>query len=125
MRRHDVPRVLGGWALRARISVDTDSIRSVGTQLGNWGPVIGGSPVSNRPSLASCGSSVVSNAGSTTEDQFRVQRLIIEAELLELVTATDVAAAAFDALDKFGAAPNGPSGRSAGNGNGGGGGGGW
>ncbi len=110
----------GGWALRARISVDTDSIRNVGTQLGNWAPVIGGSPVSNRPSLASCGSSVVSNAGSSTEDQFRIQRLIIEAELLELTTATQVAANAFDELDRNGAAHHGSSGGGAGGGGGGG-----
>ncbi len=106
--------------MRSRVSVDTDSVRNVGTQLGNWVPVISGSPVSNRPSLASCGSSVVSNAASTTEDQFRVQRLIIEAELLELVTATDVAANAFEELDRNGAVHNGSSGGGAGGGGGGG-----
>lgn|GEM_PF-6894188 len=107
--------------MRTRISLDTDGIRNVGTQLGNWIPVISGSPVSNRPSLASCGSSLVSNAASTTEDQFRVQRLIIEAELLELADATQITADAFEQIDRNGATNSG----FAGGGAGGGGGGGW
>lgn len=104
----------------AKISVDTVDIRYIGTQLSNWVPVISGSPVSDRPSLASCGSTVVSNAASATEDQFRVQRLIIEAELLELITATDVAANVFDELDRKGAAHHGSSGGGQGGGGGGG-----
>lgn len=62
---------------------------------------MGGHPLTLAPSLYGSGASLVSDAGATAEDQFRVQRLLIQAELEDLNQALLTAATTLELWDSL------------------------
>ncbi|WP_291379896.1 hypothetical protein [Demequina sp.] len=67
-----------------------------------WASELASTPHTARRSLRQCGSSLVADAGSTSEDNFRTQALVLETEIRDLAEAAGVVAFALETWDNHG-----------------------
>ncbi|MCB2413337.1 hypothetical protein LGT39_10825 [Demequina sp. TTPB684] len=84
------------------MSADTDAVRDAGLAIGGWASTLAAAPHTAHCSLSQCGSSLVAGAGATSEDNFRVQALVIETEMRDLAQAAGLAASALEVWDRHG-----------------------
>lgn len=84
------------------MSADTDAVRDAGLVMGGWAGTLASAPHTTHCSLSQCGSSLVADAGSTSEDNFRIQALVIQTEMSDLAQAASLAASSLEAWDRLG-----------------------